>query len=362
MASKKTGPVRLSEPSPGVRLLTLALPKLRNAMTAELTEAWTVAVAEVKADPDVRCVVVTGEGPVFCAGADLSWLGQLDAGDLGPDHLRERMLPFYRAWLTARDLSVPVVAAINGPAIGAGIALALSCDLRYAAPTAVFRASFIQVGTHGGMAANWLLAEAIGLSRAREMLFTGREVGAEEALGWGMVSGVAEDVLDTALGVAERIAAAAPIATRLTKAGINQLPASLDAALQWDALAQPLTMATEDIHEGIRAIHERRPPEFRGRLPGQQDHVVATGGGGCPARPALGGPSAGPPTARRSLIPAVLAHRARGRREPPELVKHIAQCFPAQRVVVVSAVLAHRQQPRLLQDLGVVRNRRLGHG
>jgi enoyl-CoA hydratase len=175
------------------------------------------------------------------------------------------MLPFYRAWLAARDLSVPVVAAINGPTIGAGIALALSCDLRYAVPSATFRASFIQVGTHGGMAANWLLAEAVGLSRAREMLFTGREVSAREALQWGMVSGISDDVLSLALDAAERIAASAPIATRLTKAGINQLPDTLDAALQWDALAQPLTMATEDIHEGIRAIRERRAPSFKGR-------------------------------------------------------------------------------------------------
>src|ERR1700742_2778427 len=180
MAAKSTGRVLTTEPAPGVRLLTLALPKLRNAMTAELTEAWTDAIEGVKADTEVRVVVVTGEGPVFCAGADLSWLGQLEAGEAGPDYLRERMLPFYRAWLAPRDLSVPVVAAMNGPVIGAGIALALACDLRYAAPSGSFRASFIQVGTHGGMAANWLLTEAVGLSRAREMLFTGREVAAEE--------------------------------------------------------------------------------------------------------------------------------------------------------------------------------------
>ena len=265
MPPRKSGPVRQDTPSPGVRLLTLSLPKLRNAMTAELTTAWTEAITAIKADPTVRVVVITGEGPVFCAGADLSWLGQLDAGDRGPDNLRERMLPFYRAWLAPRELSVPVIAAINGPVIGAGIALALACDLRYGSPTASFRASFIQVGTHGGMAANWLIAEAVGLPRAREMLFTGREVTAAEALDWALVSGISEDVLDTALRTAENIAAAAPIATRLTKAGINQLPTSLDAALQWDALAQPLTMATEDIHEGIRAIHEHRPPVFEGR-------------------------------------------------------------------------------------------------
>src|SRR3984957_5942640 len=244
MTAGSAGPVRESDPAPGVRLLTLALPKLRNAMTAELTAAWTSAIERVKADHRIRAVIVTGEGPVFCAGADLSWLGQLEADEGGPDYLRERMLPFYRAWLAARDLSVPVVAAINGPTIGAGIALALSCDLRYAAPSATFRASFAQVGTHGGMAANWLLTETIGLSRAREMLFTGREVSADEALQWGMINGISDDVFSLALEAAQRVAAASPTATRLNKAGSSQLPDNLDAALQWDALAQPLTMAT----------------------------------------------------------------------------------------------------------------------
>src|ERR1700748_2365213 len=178
MTVNNSGPVQQTDPAPGVRLLTLALPKLRNAMTAELTEAWIDAIEDIKSDPQVRAGVVTGEGPVFCAGADLWWLGQLDAGEGGPDYLRERMLPFYRAWLAARDLSVPVIAALNGPTIGAGIALALSCDLRSASATATCRASFAQVETHGGMAANWLLTETVGLSRAREMLFTGREVSA----------------------------------------------------------------------------------------------------------------------------------------------------------------------------------------
>jgi enoyl-CoA hydratase len=248
-----------------VRLLTLSLRELRNAMTAELTAAWTEAFEDIKADSEVRAVVVAGDGSAFCSGADLSWLDQTGAGDLTPDHLRERMLPFYRAWLAPRELSVPVVAAVNGPAIGAGVALALACDLRYAAPSATFRTPFIRLGTYGGMAAAWLLAEAVGLPRAREMLFTCREVVAEEALNWGLVSGVADDVVATAVEVAEGIAESAPIATRLTKAGVNQLPSTLDAALEWDALAQPLTMATEDIHEGIRAIRERRPPSFKGR-------------------------------------------------------------------------------------------------
>jgi enoyl-CoA hydratase/carnithine racemase len=95
------------------------------------------------------------------------------------------MLPFYRAWLAPRYLTIPVIAAVNGPAVGAGLCLALACDLRYAATSATFSAPFLQLGTHGGMAASWQLPEAIGVSRARELLYTGRVVQADEALYWG---------------------------------------------------------------------------------------------------------------------------------------------------------------------------------
>jgi hypothetical protein len=117
MAARNTGPVRSSEPSAGVRLVTLSLPKLRNAMTAELTAAWTDAIADIQSDPEVRAVVITGEGPVFCAGADLSWLGQLDADDRGADHLRERMLPFYRGRQRAHDRRGHRACALLRPAV-----------------------------------------------------------------------------------------------------------------------------------------------------------------------------------------------------------------------------------------------------
>ena len=257
--------VELSVPAAGVAVATLNLPEVRNAMTTALTAAWESVMAAISADRSVRALVVTGTGPAFCSGADLSWLDQGSADENTPDRLREKMLPFYRAWLAPRSLSVPVIAAVNGPAVGAGLCLALSCDLRYAAPAATFSAPFIELGTHGGMAASWLLPEAVGLPRAREMLYTGRVVGAAEALEWGLVSGVAEDVVSRAVEVAAGIAAAAPIAVRLTKAGLAQTAGNgFETALQWEALAQPVTMSTDDIHEGIRARRERRSPTFEG--------------------------------------------------------------------------------------------------
>jgi len=265
MTSSAQPSVIQSEPAPGLRLVTLNEPRLRNAMTAELTAEWTNVFDEIAADPGVRAVVITGAGSAFCSGADLSWLDQGSAGLATPDQLRERLLPFYKAWLAPRTLSVPVVAAVNGPAIGAGLALALACDVRYASTTATFRAPFILIGVHGGMAANWLLTQAVGISRAKEMLFTGRELDAEQAVSWGLVAGISDDVVASAIEAAAMIAKAGPIATRLTKASLNQMPTNFDAAVQWDALAQPLTMATTDIHEGILAIRERRAPSFDGR-------------------------------------------------------------------------------------------------
>src|SRR5580700_11883390 len=265
MANGLDALVDLQLASPGVALVTLNLPQLRNAMTAELTSAWTSVMEKVAGDRSLRAVVVTGTGSAFCSGADLSWLDQGNLSDNTPDRLRDKMLPFYRAWLAPQQIPVPVVAAVNGPAVGAGLCLALACDLRYASPAATFSAPFTQLGTHGGMGVSWLLPEAVGMPRAREMLYTGRVVAAEEALAWGLVSEISDDVLTRALEVAAGVADAAPIATRLTKAGLAQGSRSgFELALQWEALAQPVTMATADIHKGIKARREHTTPTFEG--------------------------------------------------------------------------------------------------
>lgn len=256
--------LQITTPVPSVRVLTLNLPHLRNAMTEELTTAWSSEVARLRQDSDVRAMVVTGAGSAFCSGADLSWLDQGSQSDITPTRLRDKMLPFYQAWLSVRDLPFPTIAAVNGPTVGAGLCLALACDLRYAAPQALFSAPFIYLGTHGGMAVTHMLPEAIGVARAREMLYTGREVSAEEALSWGLVAGVADEVLDHAIAVASRIASAAPIATKLTKVGLRQATFGFEASLQWEGLAQPQTLATSDLHEGILAKREHRGPRFTG--------------------------------------------------------------------------------------------------
>jgi enoyl-CoA hydratase len=245
-------------------VLTLALPERRNAMTEELTAAWADAVGGLAGDRSVRAVVVTGGGSAFCAGGDLSWI---EAGGAEVDALRTKMRAFYLTWLSIRDLEVPVVAAVNGPAIGAGLCLALACDLRYASPNARFGAPFAALGMHPGMAASYLLPEAVGLPRAREMLYTGRIYGAEEAVDAGLINGVlpAETLLDDVIATAEKMAGMAPVAMRLTKAALRHGPRSYAEAIEWEAVAQPITMATADMREGLAAQGERRKPLFEGR-------------------------------------------------------------------------------------------------
>ena len=258
--------LRLERPADGVALLTLDNPDVRNAMSEEMTASWVRAVEELEADPTVRVVVVTGAGTAFCSGGNTSWIaGEPDAT---VDRLRSRMLPFYRAWLSIRRLEVPTIAALNGAAIGAGLCLALACDLRYAASGARMGLPFVRLGMHAGMGGTHLLPEVVGQSHARDLLLTGRLVDAEEALRLGLVSGVtpAESFLPEVLETAQEIAATAPIASRLTKlALVDGGHRDLESALQWEAMAQPITLATEDLQEGVLAARKKRRPVFRGR-------------------------------------------------------------------------------------------------
>jgi enoyl-CoA hydratase len=257
--------LRVDRRDDGLVLLTLDNPAQRNAMSEEMTDSWVAAVDELAGDPAVRAVVVTGEGSAFCSGGDTSWIaGEPDAT---VDRLRTRMMAFYRAWLSVRRLEVPTIAAVNGHAIGAGLCLALACDIRYAAQGARLGVPFVKLGMHPGMAATYLLPDVVGPAHARDLLLTGRLVEGEEALRLGLVSRVLEpaalldEVLDTAAGVA----ATAPIPSKLTKLALTDGGhADFEAAIQWEAMAQPITLATADLQEGIRAAQEKRAPVFTG--------------------------------------------------------------------------------------------------
>lgn len=258
--------LRLEISEDGVAVVTLDLPERRNSMSEAMTRSWAQAMRHLRADRSVRVVVVTGEGSAFCAGGDLSWLAS--APEASVEDLRARMRPFYEAWLSIRSLEVPTIAAVNGAAIGAGLAVALACDLRYAAENARLAMPFTSLGMHPGMASTWLLPEVVGLPVARDLLLTGRSVRGSEAVAIGLVSGVYADgtVLADSLTVARGVAATAPLAARLTKRALaGGGHASFEAALEWESLAQPVTLASADLQEGLAAQREQRPPRFTGQ-------------------------------------------------------------------------------------------------
>ena len=249
-----------------IAVVTLDLPDKRNAMSDPMTASWVRLMALLRADPHLAAVVVTGAGSGFSAGGDLAWI--VKDPDAQVIELRHRMLTFYRSWLSIKHLEVPTIAAINGHAIGAGFALALACDVRYAAAEARLGVPFTALGLHPGMATSWSLPNVAGFAVARDLLLTGRVVTGTEALSLGLVSRVlpAGDVLAEAVTAAERIAAAAPIATKLTVAALRDGGhQSFEDAIEWEALAQAVTLATEDLQEGIAAAAARRAPVFRGR-------------------------------------------------------------------------------------------------
>ena len=257
--------LRIERHADGVAVLTLDNPGQLNAMSDEMTASWVAAVQELKADPDVRCVVVTGAGRSFTSGGNTTWLAE--SGEKPVPELREQMLAFYRSWLSIRDLEVPTIAAVNGHAIGAGLCLALACDIRYAVAGAKLGAPFVKLGLNPGMASTFLFPDVVGEAAARDLLLTGRLVEADEALGLGMVSRVlpADGFLDEVLTTASQVAANAPLATRYTKVALRRRHATIEDCMQWDAMAQPVTFATEDLQEGIRAVQEKRAPRFTGR-------------------------------------------------------------------------------------------------
>ena len=246
--------------------IVLARPAARNAMTDAMGAEIQRAVDELNARAGVRAVLLRGLGDAFSAGGDFAMLGARTRH--GVDENRAAMRAFYAGFLSVRALRVPTIAVIAGPAIGAGLCLALACDLRLAAAGARMAASFVRLGLHPGMGATFLLPRLIGPAAAADLLLTGRSVDGDEALRLGLVNQVhAPDSLDAAArALAAQIASAGPIAVAQTKRTLQgSLDRDLDAALDAEADAQALDFATADLSEALQAIAERRPPRFRGK-------------------------------------------------------------------------------------------------
>jgi enoyl-CoA hydratase/carnithine racemase len=249
----------------GVVTLTLNRPDVRNAMTVELTDAFTEAVDSLRGDRAVRAVIVTGAGKAFCAGGDLSWI-KPGPGASVPD-MRDKMRAFYPRFLAVRSLDVPTIAAINGAAVGAGLCLAMACDIRIAAEGARLNTAFTRLGMHPGMAATYLLTRLVGTARAAELFFTAAPIDAAQAERIGLVNTVVPvaELMSKAAEMANAIAANAPLPIRLVKRAIYLAERNdLETMLEYEGLAQPITMATADLVEGLAAVREKRPPSFTG--------------------------------------------------------------------------------------------------
>ena len=259
----------VDEPAKHVRRLTLNRPEQLNAMTAELCQALHDELSALARERSCRAVILTGAGRGFCAGLDLHGYGAAPEND-GSDEPRDRLANqehMSRLILALRALPQPVIAAVNGPAAGFGLALALGCDIRYAAPEAVFRAAFINIGVSNcDMATSWLLPRLIGASRSHELMLTGRRVGAEEALQMGLVADLAGEgrLAERALEAAVQIASLAPWGVRLTKRGVwtaLEIP-SEQAAVEYEDRQQIMSTFGRAVPEAIEAFLQKRDAEF----------------------------------------------------------------------------------------------------
>jgi enoyl-CoA hydratase/carnithine racemase len=255
------------EQDDAVVTLTMNDPETRNPLTGNsAVDEFVAACAKIKADLSVKVVVVTGAGPAFSSGGNVKDMRRFFETDIASLDIRdEYRTGIQRLPLALYNLEVPTIAAVNGPAIGAGCDLACMCDIRIAAPEARFAESFVRMGIIPGDGGAWLLPRVVGLSKAAEMAFTGEIIDAEEALRCGLVSRISPPgrLLDTAYALARRIAANPGPALRLTKKLMREgQHLRLDSLLELAAAYQALAHQTPQHEEAVRAFIDKRPPRF----------------------------------------------------------------------------------------------------
>lgn len=258
--SEKASQAVIAERSGGVLQLTINAPQARNSLQSPgVLDGLLAGLEELEQDPGLRCAIITGAGGAFCSGGDLR---QLSAGS--EDEVRARMTGntwLYRRIALAEKL---VVAAVDGPAYGAGLGLAACCDLVVAGPTAVFCCAFTRVGAMPDAALFWSLPARVGTAQARRLMLLAREVRGAEALAMGLADEyVAEgDAVTAAQALARRLAQGPARAFGRIKAGLRQAPMSLEQALGYQLDNAPGLFASADFKEGTAAFFEKRAPVF----------------------------------------------------------------------------------------------------
>lgn len=253
-----------------VATITLNRDETRNSLSDEVIAGLLDALAKAEGDPSISCVILTGAGKGFSSGGNLRDIGAMTA--------EKGMSPLdIEAWyktgiqripLLMEQLTVPVIAAVNGAAIGAGNDLATMCDMRIASSKAVFAESFLKVGIIPGDGGAWFLPRIVGYARAAEMLYTAEAIDAEKALAWGLVSQVVEPdaLMDAARALAAKVVANPPIALRKGKEiMLSAQRMGLEDSLAIAATTQGVLQQMEDHQEAVHAILEKRKPQFKGR-------------------------------------------------------------------------------------------------
>ena len=247
--------------------LTMSQPETRNALTGNTAVDEFVQVCEdVRKDASVKVVILTAEGPIFSSGGNVKDMKRFFDDALTPDLIREEYRQgIQRIPKALYNLDVPVICAINGPAVGAGLDLTCMCDIRIASEKATFAESFVRVGIVPGDGGAWLLPRAVGMARASEMAFTGEAIDAQQALAWGLVSRVVphDDLLTEARALAAKIAANPGAVMRMTKRLLREGErSSLESLLEISAGYQAIAHKTVDHREAVTAFIEKRAPRF----------------------------------------------------------------------------------------------------
>jgi enoyl-CoA hydratase/carnithine racemase len=247
--------------------LTMNQPEQRNPLTGNTAvPEFLAAIDRIDGDAGVRCVILTANGPSFCAGGDIREMKRQSTPEVTEMDIRQDYRRgIQRLPLSLFNLEVPVIAAVNGHAIGAGLDLACMCDIRIASDKAKFAESFVKLGIIPGDGGAWLLPRIVGLSRASELAFTGDIIDAQQALAWSLVSQVVphEQLMDSARALAARITAHPSHALRMTKRLIREgLHSRLDTVLEMSAAFQAISHKTADHFEAVNAFLEKRAPKY----------------------------------------------------------------------------------------------------
>ena len=261
------------DPVEHIARLTINRPDRRNALHDDATDEMGQAIDDVAADDDIRVLVLTGAGDAFCAGGDLNALqGGSDPGmwvSENTDDIRRSFRLAQRMILGIQRMEKPVIAMINGVAVGAGFDLACACDIRIASEKARFMVAYVRIGLFPGFGGTWLYPRALGsMGKAAELMFTGDFMEADEGYRLGFLNRLVneDDLESTTMEIARKIAAGPPIAIRLSKLMLYKgLEFDLETALKMAAAAETITLASYDHIEGTRAIRESRKPLYEGR-------------------------------------------------------------------------------------------------